>query len=112
MVYQWMDVIWLPLGLFIATKGQRWLVSAFFITCMIMMRLQVEVMQSINYPNGFAGLLSSGAFERGMVTYSLFYVIYLILVYFSPNSRGVIFFAASISIFFMAFFISSMVMLL
>lgn len=112
-VYQWMDLIWLPLGLFIAhNRQQRLMVSAFFISCMMMMRLQVEVMQSINYTHGLAGILTSGVFERGMVVYSIFYLLYLVLVHFSPGSRGAVFFAASISIFFMAFFISSIIMLL
>jgi hypothetical protein len=56
--------------------------------------------------------MTSNAYDRALATYSIFYALYLIMVYFSPSTRGAIFVAASISIFFMAFFSTAIIMLL
>ena len=112
MIYQWLDLIWLPIGLFVVNKEQRLWVLGFFVGCMLMMRMQVELMDVTGYPTGFIQLLSSTALDRGLVIYSIFYVLYLILAHYSPNTKGPIFVAGSISIFFMAFFTSSIIMVL
>ena len=112
MIYQWLDLIWIPIGLFVVKKEQRLWVLGFFSGCMLMMRMQVELMNATNYPTGFINLMSSTAFDRGLVIYSVFYVLYLTLAHYSPNARGPVFVAASISIFFMAFFTSSIIMVL
>ena len=62
-----------------------------------------ELMHTTGYPTGFINLMSSQALDRGLVVYSIFYVLYLILAHYSPNTKGPIFVAGSISIFFMAF---------
>lgn len=111
-LYQWMDLIWLPLGLFIAKKGQRIWTTSFLLSCMVMMRLEVELMESIGFKNGIIGFMTSDAFDRGLVVYSVFYVAFLILVHYSPDTKGAIFYASAISIFFMAFFSSALIMLL
>lgn len=111
-LYQWLDLLWLPIVLFIVTKEQRLWAVGFLFSCMLMMRLQVEVMHEIGYTKGFTNLLTSTAFDRGLVVYSIFYVAYLILAHYSPNTKGPMFIAGSISIFFMAFFSSTFIMLL
>lgn len=112
MIYQWLDLIWLPIVFLMVTKEQRIWAVGFLFSCMLMMRLQVEVMQEIGYDEGFTGLMTSDSFDRGLVVYSIFYVAYLILAHYSPNTRGPMFIAGSISIFFMAFFASTFIMLL
>lgn len=111
-VYQWIDLIWLPIALFVVQKEQRHWVCGFFISCILMMRMQVEVMQSIGYETGLMNLLGSNVYDRGLVIYSIFYMLYLVLAHFSPNARGPMLMAASISIFFMAFFTSTFIMVL
>lgn len=112
MIYQWLDFIWLPIGLFVVNKDQRLWVLGFFAGCMLMMRMQVELMHTTGYPTGFINLMGSQALDRGLVVYSIFYVLYLVLAHYSPNTKGPIFVAGSISIFFMAFFTSSIIMVL
>jgi len=112
MIYQWLDLIWLPIGLFVVNKDQRLWVLGFFAGCMLMMRMQVELMHTTGYPTGFINLMSSQALDRGLLIYSIFYVLYLVLAHYSPNTKGPIFVAGSISIFFMAFFTSSIIMVL
>jgi len=112
MIYQWLDLIWLPIGLFVVNKDQRLWVLGFFAGCMLMMRMQVELMHATGFPTGFVNLLNSQAFDRGLVIYSVFYVLYLVMAHYSPNTKGPIFVAGSISIFFMAFFTSSLIMVL
>ncbi|MFP4313103.1 MAG: hypothetical protein ACLFR0_02140 [Alphaproteobacteria bacterium] len=111
-LYQWLDIIWIPIVLLIVTKEQRIWALGFLFSCMLMMRLQVEVMHETGYPQGFTNFMTSDAFDRGLVVYSVFYVAYLILTHYSPNTRGALFIAGSISIFFMAFFSSSLIMIL
>ena len=108
----WIDLVWLPLALLIVHKPHRFWVLATLASCMLMMRMQVQLMESIGYEYGFLHLLTSHAADRAMVVYNFFYAVYMLLAFYSPNTQGVVFMAASIGIFFMAFFSSSFVMLL
>lgn len=109
---QWIDLIWLPLAFFVARKDQRPGVMGFFIACMIMMRLQIELVESTGYINGFLELLDMSVQARGVMVYTAFYAIYLVLAVFSPYSKGVVLMAASISVFFAALFTSMVIMVL
>ncbi len=111
-ILQWIDLIWLPVSLLVVHKGQRVLALAYFAACMLMLRLQVELISSIGYPTGILPLLNSGLFLRGLVVYALFNAGYLVIAYFSPGSDKHVFLAASISIFFAALFTSMIIMVL
>ncbi len=111
-VIQWMDVIWLPVAFFIVHKHQRVWVISLIISCMFMMRMQLEFISGIGYERGLMSLMNSHILHRALIVYSLFYMLFLILSYYSPHTRGIIIMAASISVFFMAFFVSTFVMLL
>lgn len=111
-IIQWIDLIWLPIALIITRRRQWPVVVSFFACCILMLRLQVELMSSMGYPNGILPLLQAPALTRGLITYSVFYALYLALVHYSPGSRKYILLAASITIFFAALFTSMIVMLL
>jgi hypothetical protein len=76
------------------------------------MHLQVEIMTSFGFEHGFIGITGFSAYGRALTVYSIFYTIFLILAHFSPNTEGVVFMAACLGIMFMAFFVSSFVMIL
>lgn len=109
---QWLDLAWVVIALIVARKEQRVWVLGFFAGCMIMMRLEVELMQSIGYNQGIIGLLDYGVQARGLAVFSLFYLIFLVWLMFSPYAKGTILMAVSISIFFTAAFISMLAMCL
>lgn len=111
-ILQWIDAIWIPLVLVGVHKAQRWWGLGFVLLCMVMMRLQVDLMQSIGHPFGILQLLPFHVFTKGQIVYSIFYALYIILAHYSPNTNGFIFMAASISMFFMALTVSMIVMLL
>ena len=106
----WVDALWIPAALFIVHKKQRIKAILFILACMISLRLQAEMIELTGFSNGFVGLFEGSAFRRGMIFYSICIAIYLILSYYSPRTRGVIYMAASLSIFFMAF-VGSMVLM-
>lgn len=106
----WADILWLPLALFIVHKGQRIKACAFIILCGIVMRLQIQIFESMGLVKGVTGLLSWPLIYKGYAVYGAFILLFLILSYFSPFTRGVIYFAACLSIFFMAFTASSIVL--
>ncbi len=107
----WLDVLWIPVALLIARKGQKIKAGAFVLVCMVSLRLQAEIIKSTGHPNGFTGFFESDIFYRGMSVYSFFILAFLGLSYISPGTRGVIYVAASLSIFFMAFISSFLIML-
>lgn len=109
---QWIDLIWLPLAFLAVRKDQRPAVMGFFAACMLMMRLQIELVESTGYLNGFLELLNMSASARAIAVYNAFYVIYLVLALFSPYSKGAVLMAASISFFFAALFTSMVIMVL
>lgn len=109
-LYQWIDLLWLPVALVTVHKGQRVLVVAFMLVCILTLRVQVELMHSFGKPGGFTGLLESGAYERGLVTYGIVFALFLILAYFSPRTQGVVFLAATLTIYILTFCLSMLVM--
>jgi len=111
-ILQWIDLIFLPLTLFAVKKDQRIVSAAFIIFCMITMRMQVELINSTGYGSGFLGLMKWDAFSRGIVTYSFFYIFYIIITIYSPNTKSWILSAAALSLYFAAFFTSIIIMLL
>ncbi len=106
----WIDVLWIPIALFVVHKKQRVKAVLFILACMFCLRLQAEIIQSTGFKSGFTGLLESDVFHRGLIFYSICISIYLLLSYISPNTKGAIYMAASLSLFFMAF-IGSMVLM-
>lgn len=112
LILQWIDLIWLPLALLAVHEHQRGWTLAFCLSCMVMMRLQVELILSTGFTSGFTGLFTMGVHSRAQVTYSVFYVIYIALAVYSPKTQGAIFMAATISMFFAALCTSMIVMAL
>lgn len=111
-VESWLDAVWLPIAALAVHSGQRLKAMAFVGLCMTVMRLQVEIVKSTGFDLGFSGLWDASLYHRGLVTYSIFIMLYLVLSYLSPYTKGAIYLAASITIFFMAFTVSSFVMLI
>jgi len=110
-ISSWLDLLWLPVAALIVHKGQK-LKALFFVgLCIACLRLQMEIMASTGYNFGFTGFMHMSSFHRGLIVYSFFIAGYLLLSYFSPYTRGPIYLAASLSIFFMAFVTSSFIML-
>lgn len=111
-ISNWLDALWIPVALFAVHKGQKLKALFFVLVCMGVLRLQVEVMRSINHASGFTGLIGMDAFKRGMIVYAVFILFYLAISWYSPGSRGAIYLAASMTIFFAAFLVSSLAMLI
>lgn len=109
-LFEWIDLIWLPIGLLAVHKQHRAWAAGFFICCMIMMRLQVELIESTGFGSGFTGFIEMDVHRRGQLTYTLFYILYIVLAVYSPGTRGTIFMAATISSFFMAMLTSMVIM--
>jgi hypothetical protein len=107
---EWADLTWLPLAIFIVHKGQKIKACAFIIVCMIVMRLQIQTFEMMGLTKGVTGFFDWPLMHRGYAVYGVFIFLFLILSYFSPYTRGPIYMAASLSIFFMAFTVSSIVL--
>jgi hypothetical protein len=110
LILNWIDALWIPAALFIVHKKQRIKAVLFILACMLALRLQAEMIEMTGFKHGFTGLFEGSVFKRGQIFYSVCIAIYLILSYYSPRTRGVIYMAASLSIFFMAF-VGSMVLM-
>lgn len=106
------DLAWFPLALLVVHRSQRVIVVAFLAASMLMMRLLVELVSSIGYPFGLLGFWDMHVFLRGLIVYSIFYALYLLLAFFSPGSFRVVLLAASISVFFITALAAVIVMVL
>lgn len=111
LVYQWIDFIWLPVGLIVVNKKQRIMTVAFILTCLLTLRTQVEIMESIDFNTGILPFMKSSMLSRGMVIYSIVIALFLILAYYSPFTRGYIFFACVLTIYIFAFVLSMTLMI-
>ena len=112
LIYQWIDFIWLPIGLFVVHKHQRPLCFAFILTCLVTLRTQVELIESTGFNKGFLDIMDVSMLTRGMLVYSFVIMGFLVLAYYSPRTKGIIFFAALLSIYVLAFCLSMLVMVL
>lgn len=112
LLYQWMGLLWIPVALALVRKFQRLKTAIFIFTCIMSLQIQVELMESLGYPHGMTGLLKWGVYERGLVVYSIVFVLFLLLAHYSPNTRGIIFFAACLSIYIFSFCASMLIMVL
>ncbi len=111
-LYLWADIIWLPVAFIIVQKEHRWWALGLIICSMILIRLQAEMMIYIGYDNGIMGLLSSNVHSRALVVSSIFYILFFIMAHYSKETKGVIFMAACLTIFFAIFVTTAIVMLL
>lgn len=112
LIYHWIDILWLGAVFFIVQKRHWWWASGFIVSCMIMMRIQEELLQSIDYNFGILGLSGLSVHARGLIVYGFFYILFFWYAHFSPHTEGVIFMAACLGLFFMAFAVAMIAMLL
>ena len=112
LIYQWIDLLWLPLGFFAVAPKFRWLTLGFIAACLLMMRMQIELMVYTGYETGILPLMTSHIQTRGLLTYGVFMALFLILANFSNRTQKVVFLAASITIFIAAFLVSTVLMML
>lgn len=110
LLYQWIDLLWLPISLLVVHKGQRLKTLAFLGACILMFRTQLELMQSIGHPDGFLRWIKLGLYERGLIIYGLLFAVFLLLARLSPNTKGVVFMAAALSLLIFGFCISMIAM--
>ena len=111
-IYLWIDILWLPIAFFTVHKKHRWWAAGLIISCMIMMRLQIEIMEQIGHPNGILPIIESHVNLRALFVYSFFYILFIAMAHYSPKTDGIIFMGACLTIFFMVFVVSSFIMLL
>jgi hypothetical protein len=112
LILPWIDIIWLPLAYFFVAREQRMWAIGCILGCMAMMRMLTELMQSINYPAGFTGFWSMPVHNRGLLVYSLFYLVYLLIAHYSPYAKSAIFMTTSIMVFFASSLTFALVMLI
>lgn len=90
----------------------RWLTFGFIASCLMMMRMQVELITYTGHDTGFLRLMDAPAHTRGLITYGIFIALFLVIANFSSRTRKVVYLAASITIFFTAFLVSTIIMVL
>lgn len=112
LIYQWIDLIWLPISWFAVHKQHRLKALIFILTCFITMRTQIELMYSTGFETGILPFMDTPLYTRGSIVYSIIIALFLILAHYSPRTRDVVFFAASLSIYIFAFCVSMVIMLL
>ena len=111
-IITWADVIWVVIALLVLPKGQKIQGVIFCLICIFSLRLQVELMREVGYPQGFVGLLDMPLLYRGFIAYGLFIAGFLSLLHFSRDDGFYVFIAAAISVFIVAFCVSSFVLVL
>lgn len=111
-VGNYVDFLWLPATWFLAPPKHRAMALAFVVVSLATLRTQVELMESTGYETGFLPLMDSHVLTRGMVAWGVVTALYLVLAHFSPKTTRIIFMAASLSIYFLAFCFSMLLMAL
>lgn len=108
----WIDLLWVPLTFFALHKGQRIKAVLFVLSCILTLRLQIELMEEIGYPDGILPLIDYSPLHRGYMTYGAFIAVFLILSHISREKDPYVFIAAAITVFIAAFCVSSFILVL
>lgn len=108
----WIDFLWFPVALVTMERGKRLLTCLFILGCVVLLRLQVELLAQIGFPRGVFGLLDSALLLRGLVTYGVFIALFLIIAHLSQGAHKAIHLAASITMMIASFCVSTLVMVL
>lgn len=105
-IVNWFDLIWIPL-IFIFAARRHWVTALIFVvTCILALRLQVELMVEIGHPTGFLPFVTMPALHRGYVIYGFFILVFLLLSFFSKREHALVYIAASIGMFILSFCIT------
>lgn len=108
----YVDFLWLPAAWFLAPPKHRAMALAFVVVSLATLRTQVELMESTGYATGFLPLMDSHVLIRGMIVWGAVIGFFLVLAHFSPKTTRIIFMAASLSIYILAFCFSMLLMAL
>ena len=111
-IMNWLDLAWVPIALLLLHKGQHFKGVMFVLTCVLALRLQIEFMEEIGYPSGLLPFLNFPLLQRGFIAYSAFIAAFLILSHFSREKDPFVYIAAAITVFIVAFCVSSFVLVL
>ena len=111
-IMDWVDLVWVPLALLAVHKGQRFKAVMFVLSCVLSLRLQLEFMDEIGYPNGLTPFMTYPLQERGFIAYGAFIALFLILSHYSREKDGYVYMAAAITVFIVAFCVSSFILVL
>ena len=111
-VSQWLDLIWIPIALIVLPRKQ-WIEALVLIICSaIMLRLQIDMVKQYGKPGGMTGWLSFELYHKGLVTYSVIIAIYIIASLMLYRHGWLIHLSLAIGVFFNAFILSTIVMVL
>ncbi len=111
-IFQWLDLFWIPLALVFVDPRQWWKAVGFVLSCVLTLRLQVEILDTLGIPHGLLPFIDSSPYVRGLMIYGLFIILFFWLSKYYKRLDPFIFLAASFSLFGGAFCVSSVIMLL
>lgn len=111
-LYQWVDFLWVPVAIAVTHGQQRYFAVLFVLFCALTLRMQEEFLESFNLRDGVTDFFSLTPYARGLLVYAIVIMGFLLLSYVSPHTRGVIYMAAAISLYILAFCISSVIMII
>jgi len=111
-LYNWIDLLWIPVLFFGVHKKHRWYGAGFAVGSIILVHTLSEIMVSIGHPTGIFGLMTSNIHSRLLITSSIIYSLFLLTAHYSRGTQGVVFMAASLTFFFLMLMVGSVVMVL
>jgi hypothetical protein len=109
-ILQWIDLLWVPVAFLAMEKGKKIKTCLYVLSCVLLLRLQVEFMSSMGAPNGLTGWVEIPSFTRGLVVYSIFILLFLMMAHFSKGGDKHVHIAASIVMLILSFCVSSVIM--
>ena len=111
LLLSWLDLIWIPIAFLVTRRRHRFFAVAFMVLCSLTLRLEVDLIRSTGYNDGFIPFLWSGdVHPRAIVVYAGFSALYLLLLYAAPRAPWVLALSAGIVLYIAAFSVSMFVM--
>lgn len=111
-IIQWIDFIWLPLAFMVVAKQHRLFAVGFVLCCILCLRLEYELLESMDMTRGFTGWIETPPYTRGLIVYAFAIMAFLLLSHFSQRTHSIIYMGAALSVFISTFVVSMLVMAL
>ena len=107
-----MDLIWLPAAWVVVPPWRRFIALVYIISCMVIMRLQVEFAFVMGFPHGITGWIDWPLFLRGFLIYGLSYAVYMAYLVQAKEQENVILMAMGLTLFFIILVLSTVFMVI
>lgn len=111
-LHDWIDLAWAMPVIAITPPRHRFIAVGYILCCMIMLRLLIELMESLDFEHGFLPWMDATPWYRGQMVFGVGHLVFMGIAFISAEKERATFMAAAITVFFGASMLALLTMLI